>query len=95
MKKQQSKIPETEVPVIKLEIGDEILNADEASKLLKIKRNQIYQLTHAKKIRYFKPSHRVIRFLKSDLLAYIMRNPCLTQEQIDQKAQNIYENLTI
>lgn len=95
MKPQQSKTQKTEMPVIKLEPGDEILNASEAAEFLKMRKLQIYQLTHAKKLKYYKASHRCIRFLKSDLVKFILQNPSSTREEMDQTAQKIYDNLTV
>jgi len=94
MATQKSKTKNSKIPVIKIESGDEILNADEAAAFIKVKRNQIYQLTHGKKLRYFKPSHRCIRFLKSDLIKFILQNPSATREEMDEKSQKIYDNLT-
>lgn len=83
----------TETPVIQLAPGDEILTSTEAAAFLKVKRNQVYQITHQKKIKYYKSSHRCIRFLKSDLVKYILGNPCLSRDELEKEALNIYSNL--
>lgn len=92
---QQSKTQKTEAPVINLAPNDQILDSNEASKFLKIKKKQVYQLTHQKKLKYFKPSHRCIIFLKSDLLQYMLGNPISTRDEIEKEAINIYNNLKI
>jgi len=94
MKTLNKTTPKPETPVIKMEPDDEILSASEAASFLKMRKLQIYQLTHGKKLRYFKPSHRCIRFLKSDLIKFILQNPSATREEMDEKSQKIYDNLT-
>lgn len=57
------------------------LTMDEAAEYLKMKKNGLYRLTSKKKIPYYKPGKR-IRFLKSDLTAYLSSVKMITNDQL-------------
>jgi excisionase family DNA binding protein len=52
-----------------------ILNAEEASEFLGLKPSYIYKLTSEKKIKFFKPSGKLIYFKKEDLENFLLQNP--------------------
>ncbi len=52
-----------------------ILNAEEASEFLGLKPSYVYKLTSEKKIKFFKPSGKLIYFKKEDLENFLLQNP--------------------
>ncbi len=51
--------------------GKEILNVDEAAEFLGMTKGTLYHLTYKKKIPYYKPGGKLIRFYKSELIKWI------------------------
>jgi len=49
----------------------EFLNAEEAAEFLNITKRMLYYLTYKKKIPYYKPGGKLIRFYKSELIKWI------------------------
>jgi len=76
MKTTQQQIPDIE-----------FLDLKNTAKFLKIAVSTCYKLTHFKKIRHFKPNGNKILFLKSDVIAFAMRNCIETNETIELQAQ--------
>lgn len=52
-----------------------ILNTEEASEFLGLKPSYVYKLTSEKKIKFFKPSGKLIYFKKEDLENFLLQNP--------------------
>jgi excisionase family DNA binding protein len=70
---------------------DEILNADQAAKLLKIAKQTLYSKTSRQEIPFMKRGKKLI-FKKSDLLEYLEKGRYLTNAQIEAKANDYINN---
>ena len=73
------------------EEADEILNADQAAKLLKIAKPTLYSKTSRNLLPYMKQGKKLI-FKKSDLLEYLEKGRYLTNAQIEAKANDYINN---
>lgn len=73
----------------------DVLNLEEAAIFLGVKRSQLYKLTHAHAIPYFKPSGKLVYFEKSDLLEWLRQNPVKSQKQIDIAAKETIARLSM
>lgn len=69
----------------------EILNPDEASDFLSIRKSYLYKLTSANKITYFRPEGKLIYFRKSDLEKFLLRNQQLSHEDFEEDMQRNWE----
>ena len=56
------------------------LNLKEACNFLKVSSSLLYKLTSNKKIKYFKPTGRLIYFDREDLINFIKSNPIVPIE---------------
>ena len=70
---------------------EEILNADQAAKLLKIAKQTLYSKTSRQEIPFMKRGKKLI-FKKSDLLEYLEKGRYLTNAQIEAKANDYINN---
>ena len=68
------------------------LTLEEAADYLSLSKSYLYKLTSANKIFHFKPQGKRIYFRKSDLDAWILRNPIKTTDAIEQEAHNYIVN---
>jgi len=80
MKNDNSNIPEIKTQ------DTTHLTFEEATAYLKVSKSCLYKKTHRNEIRYYKPSGKLIYFLKKDLDEWIRRNPIKTKEDIDREA---------
>lgn len=64
------------------------MNADEASEFLKIKKSYLYQLKYQRKIKCYKPG-KILLFIKSDLVKWVMSQNVDTLEELAQKTNFI------
>lgn len=69
--------------------GEDFVGADEAAKLLGIKKSYLYQLTHEKRIPYYKYGPRTNIFKVSEITSFMNGRirPILTYEQNMESAQ--------
>lgn len=65
----------------------EILNPDEASDFLSIRKSYLYKLTSSNKITYFRPEGKLIYFRKTDLEKFLLRNQQPSQEDFEDEIQ--------
>lgn len=68
----------------------EFLNVDEAAMFLKLSKSSLYKMTHDRKIRYSKPSGKIIYFRKSDLLEYLNKNVLLSKEDLEKRVNGSF-----
>ena len=73
----------------------EILNLEEAARFIGVTRSQLYKLTHAHAIPYFKPSGNLVYFERTELLKWLRQNPVRSQAQLDEEAGVILNRLAV
>ena len=79
MKNNNSNIPEIKTQ------DTTHLTFEEAVAYLKVSKSFLYKKTHRNEIRYYKPSGKLIYFLKKDIDEWIRRNPIKTRADIDKE----------
>jgi len=71
--------------VVKNTFDKDILNMNEASSYLGLSTSQIYKLTSTRKIKFYKPSGKVIFFKKEDLKIYILSKPITPTHETEEE----------
>lgn len=69
-----------------------ILTLEEASELLNISKSDLYKRTSTNSIPFYKPSGKLIYFLKEDLEAWMLSNRQASTEEIKESAANFKLN---
>lgn len=69
-----------------------ILNLEEASKFLGISKSDLYKRTSSNGIPFFKPSGKLIYFLREDLESWMLSNRQGTIDEINEKVSNFKLN---
>ena len=64
----------------------EVLNLQEACQYLELSQSHLYKLTSAGTIPHYKPNGKKLYFKRSELDAWLLRNRCATQDEIEQQA---------
>ena len=59
------------------------LSANEAAEFLGISKSTLYKYTHYRKIPYYNPRGKMLRFLLADLNDFIRNSKVLSQEELD------------
>jgi len=68
------------------------LTMEEAAKYLHVSKSTLYKMTSSNTICFYKPNHKRIYFAKSELDAWLMRNPVKTTGKIEQEADDYLVN---
>ena len=68
------------------------LTFDEAARYLDVSKSHLYKLTSANKIPHYKPQGKRVYFSKSELDAWLMRNPVKTKTEVEQEADDYIVN---
>lgn len=63
-----------------------VLTLKEAARYTGFSQSALYQLTHSKKIPYYKPTGKVIFFEREELEKWLLSNRVSTTADIEQKA---------
>ena len=74
----QGMLQENEIP----------LTFEQARQLLQVSKSTLYKLTFRRAIPFTKPGGGKLYFKRSDLIAWMNKNPVRTTEQIDEIATN-------
>lgn len=64
-----------------------VLSFEEASRFLNLSKSYLYKLTSGNLIPHYKPQGKMLYFEKTELEAWLRKNPVKTQGQIEQQAQ--------
>ena len=64
-----------------------ILTFEEASEYSGISRSYLYKLTSAKKIPFYKPSGKLVFFLRTELENWLLQNRSKPESEIEAEAQ--------
>ena len=64
----------------------EVLNLQEACQYLELSQSHLYKLTSAGSIPHYKPNGKKLYFKRSELDAWLLRNRCATQDEIEKQA---------
>ena len=71
---------------------DKVLTLEEAAKYLDVSKSYLYKLTSSNKIPHYKPQGKRIYFAKSELDAWLLRNPVKTETEVEQEANDYLTN---
>ena len=74
-------------------VGKEVLTLEEAALFMGISRSTLYKMTHSSAIPFYRPHGKLIYFEKSELLAWMRRNRSMTEEEANEKAHEILQNM--
>ena len=72
----------------------EHLTLDEAAVFLGCTKSLLYKMTHLHTIPFYKPSNKMVYFEKSELIKWMKQNRSYTDNEIDEKANNILAELS-
>jgi len=65
-----------------------VLTLDEAAMFTGLAKSYLYKLTASGKIPHYKPSGKLIYFERGELERWLLRNPVMTVDEIEQQAVN-------
>lgn len=71
----------------------DFLSIDEAAEYLQLSKSHVYKMTSSKEFTVYKPNGKTIFILRDDLNEWIKRNPCLSNAEIERRAEIIAYNL--
>lgn len=71
----------------------EFMTFERAMEYLGISKGQLYNYTHQRKFRYFRPTGRRLYFLKSDLDEFISSNPIAPATEINEAAHQVVRKM--
>ena len=71
---------------------DRPLTFEEAAEYTSLSKSTLYKLTCSNKIPCYKPSGKRLYFSKSELDAWILRNPVKTETEVEQEADDYIVN---
>ena len=74
-------------------VRKKILTLDEASKFLGISKSDLYKRTSSKSIPFFKPSGKLIYFLREDLENWMMSNRQESINELNERISNFKINV--
>lgn len=66
----------------------EVLTSNETARYMGISKSYLYQLTMKRKIPHYKPMGKMCYFNRIELEAWLQRSRILTDEELNEKAQN-------
>lgn len=66
---------------------NDMLSTDEAAKYLGVSTSQLYKMTSQRRIRYYKPTGKLVYFKRDDLDRWMRSNPVASMEDIEEEAQ--------
>ena len=92
MKKIEERIEELETMVYQ---SKNVLTFNEACKFMCISKSYLYKLTSAGLIPHYKPSGKMIYFEKADILAWMRRNRTVSQEEVNEHAQQVLQKMAM
>ncbi len=64
----------------------DFLSIDEVAAYLQVSKSYVYKLTSMKELTIYKPNGKNIFILRDDLHEWIKRNPCLSNSEIEKRA---------
>ncbi len=64
----------------------EVLNLEEASVFLGMKKSALYKMTHKMVIPFYRPGGKMVYFEKSELLAWLRQNRVASKANIEEAA---------
>lgn len=64
-----------------------VLSFEEASRFLNLSKSYLYKLTSGNLIPHYKPQGKMLYFERTELEAWLRRNPVKTRTQIEAEAQ--------
>lgn len=67
----------------------DILSVTEASAFLNLSPSFLYKLTCTNSLPFYKPNGKKIYFQKKDLENWVLQNRCMSNEEIDDKIDNM------
>jgi len=68
------------------------LTFNETAKYMDISKSYLYKLTCSNKIPHYKPQGKRLYFAKSELDAWLLRNPVKTEAEVEQEADDYIVN---
>ena len=78
-----------------LDNAKEVLTVEEASRFMDIARSSLYKMTSDRSIPFYRPNGKLIYFEKSDLLAWMRRNRTVSQEEVNEHAQQVLQKMAM
>lgn len=63
-----------------------VLTFDEVTLFTGLSKSHLYKLTSSQKIPHYKPTGKLLYFERSELEKWLLQNPVITADEIEQKA---------
>ena len=73
----------------------EVLTVEEASRFMDIARSSLYKMTSDRSIPFYRPNGKMIYFEKADILAWMRRNRTVSQEEVNEHAQQVLQKMAM
>lgn len=70
------------------DLSKEIFNLEEAAVFLGMTKSQLYKLTHRRTIPFYKPTGKLVVFVRQELIDWVKASREATTEEIDALAQS-------
>lgn len=98
LKAFRKRIADLESKVASLEnvvsTSKEYLTLEETALFLGCTRSQLYKMTHERTVPFYKPTGKMVYFEKAELIKWIRQNKCMSNEELDEQAHKILQNLS-
>ena len=78
-----------------LDNAKEVLTVEEASRFMDIARSSLYKMTSDRSIPFYRPNGKMIYFEKADILAWMRRNRTVSQEEVNEHAQQVLQKMAM
>ena len=78
-----------------LDNAKEVLTVEEASRFMDIARSSLYKMTSDRSIPFYRPNDKMIYFEKADILAWMRRNRTVSQEEVNEHAQQVLQKMAM
>ena len=78
-----------------LDNAKEVLTVEEAARFMDIARSSLYKMTSDRSIPFYRPNGKMIYFEKADILAWMRRNRTVSQEEVNEHAQQVLQKMAM
>ncbi|MCD8282006.1 MAG: helix-turn-helix domain-containing protein [Prevotella sp.] len=75
-------------------VAKEYLTLEEAATFLGCTRSLLYKMTHLHTIPFYKPTNKLVYFERTELVDWIKRNRSLSDNEIEEQAHRVIQNLS-
>lgn len=77
------------------DLGKDVFNSEEAALFLGMTRSQLYKLTYQRAIPFYKPTGKLVIFLRQELIEWVKSSRVATTTEVEGLAQSHLQRLAM